>query len=189
MADFESVVWQRKEKSDEGGITVSFPVLLQAKWGHVEVCETSRMDDARRITRELGEFLGIAQSHWDTQYRNPTSTIARDLRRRQLRLLASCLHLPNIKTGIFHDGSQLILSRKPRGRMLRLIGAAMGLMGVFFMLCPALGPPFNGRKDAFWEPIVIGLVQVVAAEVILFFRRGTTSRPGQGDQLLVTYPV
>src|SRR5262249_17887166 len=83
LSDFEAVVWEKKEESVEGSITVSFPVQLRGEHCDVEVCEVRRMDDARRLTRELAEFLGLAPIHWDTQLLDPGSRVARDARDRQ----------------------------------------------------------------------------------------------------------
>lgn len=175
----ESISWEAKEESDsEGSSTTSYPVMLRGPGEPFEIWKAARAGDARRFTREVGEFLGLAQHHWDAEVLDPSSEQAVELRGKQARQVALMRRLGlegSLARTVSPSGTRLVLRRiGGGGPFLRLWGSGVALMGVFFMLLPALGGTFNGRADAFWEPIGIGGGMAIVGSALVLGRRGIT---------------
>jgi hypothetical protein len=138
-------------------------------------------DEARRLTREIGDFLGIPQHHWDEQIQDPSFEVARQLVHKQSDEVRAArrfgLEQP-IEVRADPGADRLTLARR-RGRgpvsgFVRFWGLTVALMGLFFLALPLIGGTFNGRADAFLEPILIGAAMLAAGLLIALLRRGTT---------------
>lgn len=174
----ESIGWEVKDESSSEGTSTTYPVVLRGPGAFFEIWRPPCSDDARRFTREVGEFLGLEQHHWDTEVLDPSSAQAAALRGKQARQAALMRRLGlkgALRRTISPSGTRLVLqSTGGGGPFLRRWGGGAALLGVFFMLQPALGGTFNGREDAFWEPIGIGAGMVIVGSTLALGRRGIT---------------
>jgi hypothetical protein len=176
LSDFDAVAWERHENSDGDSTTIAFPVLLRTGHHELELHKASRADDARSLTREIGEFLGIAQSHGDAEARDRSSPTARELRRAQASVARLGIY-SSISTKVTGAGSRLVIRKTMPGNsrtFWRFFGVVAVFMGASFVLSTFTGGTFNGRKDAFWEPLAIGASLLIGGVVILLGRRGIT---------------
>lgn len=175
----ESIGWEAMSESDsEGSSTTSYPLIMRGPGGSFEVWKASRAGDAGRFTRDVGEFLDLEQQHWDAEVLDPSSARAVELQGKQARQVALMRRLGlegSLARTVSPSGTRLVLRKSGGGgRFLRLRGGGVALLGVFFLLLPALGGTFNGRADAFREPIGIGGGMVIVGTVLVLGRRGIT---------------
>lgn len=172
LADFEAVGWStRRESGGDGPVRTRYPVRLTGPRAILPILDALEADEARCLTREVGDFLGLRQEHGDAELEEWRAEVLR-AQPAQVEMVRRFGSLRPMRP-VFRSGSRLVYV-KTAGLFLRLWGGSFALFGIFFLLLPAIGGTFNGRKDAFWGPIAAGSVGMAIGAICLLGRCGLT---------------
>lgn len=179
LSDFQEISWSRKVRSSGGDLAFQYPVVLRGAGDDFNLIDTPNTASARELTSEIGAFLGLKQTHWDDAVLDPSSELGRIYRREQARAISRAQasgHMTPLVMEVSESGTRAVLRKKAQGRsggFFGLFGIAACFMGGFFVLLPFTGGTFNGRKDAFWEPILVGSALAGIGAAIVLYRRET----------------
>jgi hypothetical protein len=70
LQSFTAVVWRQKWRDANSDMSTSvYPVYLQRHDGEVQLFETFRPEEARRLNEEVASFLGLEAVHPDPETR------------------------------------------------------------------------------------------------------------------------
>jgi hypothetical protein len=165
FSEFTSVSW----KPLRNGESTKYSVQLLAPEGDVELFEVPCMDDARRFTGEIGEFLDLQQEHWDESL---LKAEGKSRSESMSRVFSSLVGSQPMRC-VFRSESRLVYARSFE-TLLKVFGWLGGPLGLLFLLSPWLGIKVGGMEDTSWVSVVVGAIFLVLSLVFSLGQRGVT---------------
>ncbi|HMO15163.1 MAG TPA: hypothetical protein PKD64_03910 [Pirellulaceae bacterium] len=173
LDSFHSVSWKPVYEDDQ----CRYVIELVAPANTIVVSQVVNLEDARGLTRAIGEFLSIQQEHWDTSALGGDAQHGVVTNRSYKRLMALAGHRP-MKCS-YKSNHKLVYSQG-FDWLLILFGMLAGPLGILFLLVPWLGIEVNGMEDTPWAAVLIGGLFLALSLVFVFGRRGLTFDKMQG---------
>jgi hypothetical protein len=171
--DFDSVTWKPRRRGGAEGSTL-YPIVLTGPQAELRLFEETRLEDARKTTREIGEFTGFKQKHWDagllTQGAESSAYADRLAKvRRRMSLIGVGPRWRVLRS----EGSlEYVQTFEPFVRIITGLFAIIGACLLIWSLCASENLP----NEQFW----LGGIFFIVSVPFVLGRRGITIDVGCG---------